>query len=408
MVCTKSKSIEVINKSEPNELIKSAENLTSLKNKKIILEKNNSSNKLMFSYNKDNYYNKTLFKKARNSAKKRMNNFIRKEPFTITTIESESSNIYILKINACSFLIEYLIPIWFDKNTYIKFNTIGKWRIDKNYEFTDSAGMPSSHILNFNYGAAVARIGSGANFLIPPNEFTYYTENEGPLYLKMNLPKKIKVNPEGKMEIKIFDGILMSVEEIYEKIGWKEKIMECDGTNFTELENDLTIEFNNLRMNPILFYEKNIKDNQNKIWTEEFLKQMKKNIDNNGIVPFSISINCHIYLINYIELNYEYIKKNIVKRDVHKFLKDLEEKISLNIKDNFIYDNVISCKIFKKKKSSDICMQYLFDKKFRKYIFNKEYNFIAINISDVFLDDFYLIILVIMKGEKENENNNNN
>ena len=408
MGCTKSKSVEVIEQSEPNELIKSVENLPSQENKIIVLENNKSnSNVLISSYNKESPYIKTRNQKIK-SARRIMSSTATKkiEPFTITTIESNSGYVFIIKINACSFLNEYLIPIWLESKKYIKFITKGKWRIDKNYEFTDSAGMPSSHILNFNYGAAVARIGSGESFLLPPKEFTYYTKNEGPLYLKMNLPKKIKVNPEGTMEIKVFDGVLMSVEEIYEKIGWKGTIMKYNNKNSTELENNLTNDFNNLRMNPILFYEKNIKNSQNTIWIEEFLEQMKNKNDNNGIMPFSINNNCYIYLKNYIELNFQYIKKNIAKRFVDNYLKELEEIISLNIKNEFIYDNVISCKIIKKKKSSDICIQYLFDKKYRKYFFNKEYDYIAVNIIDIF-DDSYFIIIAIMKGKNDNDKNNN-
>ena len=51
-------------------------------------------------------------------------------------------------------------------------------------------------------------------------------------------------------------------------------------------------------------------------------------------------------------------------------------------------------------------MEYLFDKNFRKNIFIKEYNSIAMNIIEVFLEDSYLIILAIMKGSnsgKEDE-----
>ena len=403
MGCAKSKSVEEINQTEPNPLIKSAENLP-LKEKLSVLDKKEKGNALLFSYNQQSSYNKSIYRKTKNTLK---NSPIKnkKDPYIITSIDSDYGQITIVKLNACSFLTEYLIPIWFEKNTFIKFITTGKWRIDKSYEYTDSAGMPSSHSMNFNYGAAVARVGSGPSFLLSPNEFTYYTNFEGPLYLKMNLPKKIKVSPEGTIEVKVFDGTLMSIEEINEKIGWKEKDMKYENKNSTEIENELTVNLNNLRMNPILFYEKNITNNKNKIWTENFLKQMKQNNDNNGIIPFSINNNCFLFLHNYIELNYENIKKNIGKRDANKFLKELGEKISFNIKDEFACENFVNCRIVKKNKirTSDICLEYLFDKNFRKNIFIKEYNSIAINITDEFLDDSYFIILAIMKGVNNGE-----
>lgn len=404
MGCSKSKSIEEIekiekieeinnNKSEPNELMKSMDNKTQTNYNKTSMDKSNSGNALLFSYNKDNLYDKTIFKKTKLKKKLKTQ---KKEPFTITTIENDSFNINIIKINANSFLREYLIPIWFEKNIYIKFITQGKWRIDKNYDFTDSAGMPSTHTLKFNYGAVLGRVGSGKTFLLSPNELTYYTEKEGPLYLRMNLPKNIKVNPEGTMEIKVFDGKLMSTEEINEKIGWKEENMRYENKNSNELENDLTVDINNLRMNPILYYEKNIKNNYNNIWTEEFLNKMKYNNDNNGIQPLYINNNCYALLHNYVQINYEYIK-NKIKRTSNKFLRDLQEKISVYIRNELICDNIINCRITKKNKTADICTQYLFDKNFRKFIFNKEYNSIAIKVIDAFFDDDYFIILAFMK-----------
>ncbi len=44
----------------------------------------------------------------------------------------------------------------------------------------------------------------------------------------MNLPKNLKVNPEGTIEIKVFDGKLLTMEEINEKIGWKTKSLKYE------------------------------------------------------------------------------------------------------------------------------------------------------------------------------------
>jgi hypothetical protein len=398
MGCSKSKNIEVIEqaeKNEKNELIKSMENKTIKNNNLISIDKSSSGNGLLFSYNKGTIYNKTILKRIR--LRKRQN-IPKKEPFTITTINYNSLEIYLIKINASSFLVEYLIPIWFEKNTYIKFITLGKWRIDKNYEFTDSAGMPSSSSLKYNYGAAVARVGSGKTFLLCPNEFTYYTMNEGPLYLKINLPKKIKVNPEGTMEIKVFDGKLMSKEEIHEKIGWKEKNMKYDFKYSNELENELTVEINNLRMNPILYYEKNIENNQNKIWTEDFVKKMKKYNETNETQPLIINNHCYSLLHNYIELNYERLKSKCLNRSTNINLGDLENKISFHISCELMCDNKVGCKITKKNDGVGICNQYLFDNNFRKNIFMKEYTSIAIKIIEDFYENSNLIILAFMKG----------
>ena len=192
---------------------------------------------------------------------KRMKTKTSKEPYIFKTVKNNYGFVNSIKINAPYFLSEYLIPIWFEKETCIKFNSTGKWRIDKNYAYTDSGGMPTSNTIDFNYGALVGRIGLGSPFLIPANDSVYITKNEGPLYLKMSLPKKLDVSPEGTIEVLVYDGVAMSIEEIYQKIGWKQDNMKYVIKEPSELENNLINTFNNLRMNPVLFYEQNIRDN---------------------------------------------------------------------------------------------------------------------------------------------------
>ena len=82
----------------------------------------------------------------------------------------------------------------------------------------------------------------------------------------------------------------MTEEEIYKKIGWRGKSLKYD--NSTLLKNDLTVSINNLRMNPKLFYESYIKDdNPNKTHVKEFLEKMGKNNHSSGIKPFSTNNN---------------------------------------------------------------------------------------------------------------------
>ena len=64
--------------------------------------------------------------------------------------------------------------------------------------------------MKFNYGATIARIGSGELFVLPSKEFIYYPKVEGPLYLKINFPKNINIKPDGKLKIKIYDGITIT------------------------------------------------------------------------------------------------------------------------------------------------------------------------------------------------------
>ena len=66
--------------------------------------------------------------------------------------------------------------------------------------------MPTSNTIDFNYGAIVGRIDLGSQFLIQENDSVYITKNEGPLFLKMNLPKKLDVSPEGMIEVLVLMG----------------------------------------------------------------------------------------------------------------------------------------------------------------------------------------------------------
>ena len=378
---------------------------------------NENNNIINFENNNDNKLeSKTSTTKSLNKKKlKKSTTKIKKEPFILKTINNGYSCINIIKINASLFLKEYLIPIWFEKNTYIKFKSEGKWRIDKKYNYTDSAGMPTSNTLNFNYGAAVAHIGIGPQFLIPPNESTYFTKNEGPLYLKINLPKKMKVAPDGTMEISIYDGIYMPVEEIYKKMGWYENNKNYNIKAPTELENNLVNTFNDLRMNPILFYEINIKENQNIIWTEDYLKKkfnskLNKNYNNkkNEIQPFYINDDCYIILNRELE-NYFDTEKKFNKQKENIYLEELSNYLSSNIKNELMLDNYIICKLTRKNKPIDICIQYLLDKKFRSFIFDNEYNSITVKLIQNFYEESSLVILAILKIEKnENKKNDQN
>lgn len=268
--------------------------------------------------------------------------------------------------------------------------------------------MPSPRTVAFNYGSLVARIGSGPPFMILPNDFSYTTKTEGPLYLKMFLPKNIDINPEGNLEVKIYDGKCMPIEEIYEKIGWREGNLENPIKETSDLENNIVITVNQLRMNPILFYEQNIKNSQNIIWTEEYLKQKfnsyndnNKNIDiiNYDIEPLIFSDKCYNLLNNLFFKNNDDIKSKIVKNKINLFMEELEQYLNSSIKDEFSSESVISCKLTKRKNSIDICILFLLDKKFRNNIFSNKYNSIAIKFVENYYEESHLVIFAISKAK---------
>ena len=360
------------------------------------LEKN-KDNDMAKSFNKNQTFVKNKLNQSQMLIKK---NKSFKENFTITTMEEGDYKIKVVNINLPKFLGEYLIPIWFEKDKYIKFKTEGNYRINDVSPYHNSNGIPST--MKFNYGATIARIGSGEFFVLPSKEHIHFSKVEGPLYLKINFPKNMIIKPDGKLKIKIYDGELMSKEEIYEKIGWKEKNLKYEHS--TSIENDLTVYLNNLRMNPVLFYESYIKDdNLNKTWGKDFLENMGTINDSEGIRPFSVNNNLYELIREFIILKYDNIKKKLTKKTSIIYMKELQELLEIYLKDKIPEDIVISCKLIKKSKVEHICTQYLYDKEFKSNIFNKDYNSIAIHIKDEFFDDFYLVILAITKIE-DNDN----
>ena len=364
----------------------------------------NKINILTRSYNRTNTFVKNKLNQSQmvNSKGKTISY---DESFSITTIEEdEFHNIKVININVPNFIGEYMIPIWFEKGQNIKFNTEGNYRINNSFQYHNSFGLKSS--MKFNYGAIIARIGSGEPFTLPSSQYIYHSDAEGPLYLKINFPKNIEIKPEGKLKIKIYDGELLTRKEIYDKIGWKEKSLKYANKKSTLTENDLTVFINNLRMNPMLFYESNIKDDKiNKTWTGKFLEEMGKNNTEYGIKDFTVNNELYGFLNDYIELHEENMKKNFTKKNSIEKMKELKEFLEFDLKEKINEDVVVNCKIIKKSELKHIAMQYLYDKVFIPNIFKKEYNSIAIKIKDNIFDDSYLIILAITKVENnENEN----
>jgi hypothetical protein len=213
-----------------------------------------------------------------------------------------------LTIKAEYFSKETLLPIWINKGEFAKFLVKGKWRMGPNFPLTDSSGIPTSYSINFNYGSLLGRIGQENCFLIKDGTIQE-SKNGGQLSLRMNLPKnKTNINPSGSLNIKIFDGIVMNQNEINKKIGWLEMCILSQNKNFNKLEQLIINNLNNLRMNPVLFYEKNIETYKNMILTKEFLLNLKFNDKRR---PFKIYERSIKKVKEYFENKFD--KKNFIK-----------------------------------------------------------------------------------------------
>ena len=348
-------------------------------------------------------------------------NFRNKKPFIISEVETSPYKKVKILINACSFCEEYMMPIWCPKDVYIKFRVKGKWRIDKNYEFTDSRGFPSNSCIGFNYGAMIGRIGLGNKFLVE-DEATILAKKEGPLFMRQNLPKNIKLEPEGQLEITVYDGEYMKIEEINERIGWKEsgifnndkesnknnekssdtnvgesnssiKIKKNNKNNnekdAQELEKKMRIYLNNLRLNPSLFYEKYINFNQSLIWTKKYLD----NKACNQITALEENETCYNYISEYFELPNQ--KKFLYKNNLSEYLSKVDEDVEFFLCEQVSKVVKIKSKITQKDNPYEIIVQFLLDKKYRSYIFDEHSQFLTIKFFKNFFNKSSLVIMAI-------------
>ena len=408
----------------------------SIKNK---TNSNLSSFKDLASNLQKTFEKKDRIKSPKSNKKQNQNpkNIQKKVPYIVSEKQTEPYKKIKITINACSFLDEYLMPIWCPKNVYIKFRVEGKWRIDKKYEFTDSRGLRSNNSKGYNYGALIGRIGKKNdnfdekekeknkkkavssllkenNFLVA-NEVTFLVKEEGPLFLRANLPKKLKIEPEGKLEVSIYDVDYMDISEINEKIGWIENGTIIVGNNDKkkseqspnkikgnkkelnekEIEKSLRKNINNLRMNPNMYYEKYISFNANYLWTKEYLEK----IENEPRDPLEEDLKSYRFLVDYTKSStQQQLKKKLNKNNISQYLEKINEDLSYYIKDLVGLSKIIKvrCKITKKDNPIDIIVQYLLDKQYRRHIFNQYSKGLTIKIVKNFFNDSTLVIMVII------------
>ena len=435
---------------EPDEL--ENENEIEAKNNSNNINSNSNSNKASTS-NKKKSPEKREKSKSPNPNKKSSQNAKnknmtqKKKPFLVTENKTEPYKKVKITINACSFLDEYMMPIWCPKNIYIKFLVEGKWRIDKKYEYTDSKGLKSNNSKGINYGALIGRIGKKINHntdenekekekgkkkvstltrdntFVISNEFTYLVKEEGPLFLRANLPKKIKIEPEGKLEVSIYDADYMDISEINEKIGWIENDINLTNNNTDsnnnknnskkspnknkgnvykesnekEIENDIRNNINNLRMNPSMYYEKYISFNANYLWTKEYLEKKKSEYRD----PLQDNEKVYNFLADYIKSpSQQKLQKdlNFNKNKISEYLSKMDEDLTFFINDlvEFSKRVKVKCKITQKDNPIDIIVQYLLDKQYRPNIFNLYSKALIIKICKNFLNNSTLVIMAII------------
>ena len=344
--------------------------------------------------------------KENDGINKRKNIYVkRKKPFVVSAIEDSSFPRIKIIINANTFREEYTMPIWCPKNSFIKFRVKGKWRISKLYAYTDSKGLPSNNHGGFGYGALVGRIGKGDRFVVS-DERAIEVKEEGGLSLKQILPKNMKVEPEGKLEVIVYDGQYMDIEEINKKIGWIENNTigneennqegeiitkkEMEEKEKKDFEKKLRNNLNNLRMNPLTFYQIYISKSKKLTQTMKILEKF----DNQHLPALNSNDDYYEAVMDYFKLFDRYInEKNSNKNNIVDYITNLEEELAYYLSDKFSNNVKVKCKLTQKNKPLDVIINCFFDKKYRFYIFNKRSRDLTINIIKNYFKDFNLVIM---------------
>ena len=181
-----------------------------------------------------------------NSSLNKLRNFFDDEQSLITEknpIEKNSFNLF-PNYN------ERMIEIWFDKGDEIKFIINNdKWGI-KQKGLCDYKGYKEKYN-NFNLCCLLMRIGDENNYNPVVSNITYYSQNKGPLFLKMNISEKYlrdnNYNLEGMIRIELLNGEKISPYQIFNRYGF-------EGDFFDYQKNDVLFTVNVFRKHPKKFY----------------------------------------------------------------------------------------------------------------------------------------------------------
>lgn len=162
----------------------------------------------------------------------------------------------IFNFNAC--LNEVVLPIWVKSNSKIKFSVVGEWNIIDNDNFFDCKGIANiSDELKTPYGLPIGSLccyiqGGNVFPVLPTCEII--ADSTGPLVFFQN-NGDFDVKPTGSLFVIVEGGIKTDINEIEEKLGWDQRIVnEIDQNNFmTNDEKMILYYLNKLRYNPALF-----------------------------------------------------------------------------------------------------------------------------------------------------------
>lgn len=216
----------------------------------------------------------------------------------------------------------------------------------------------------------------------------------------MKVPKSKEVTPSGTLYMKVYGATYVPVEIINTKMGWNENIAEYnEDVETSEVEKKVTNSINNMRMNPLLYFDKFI-DKKNMVLTKDFIDNVKRK----ELPSFALNDGCYFLLDAYFSngmLCEEFI--NMRKNDSALCCEKMEQKLCLYLNEKFNDKFIIECKLTKKNNENEIANLFLYDDKFRKNIFDDGEWTICVKILEDFFYGQNLVILGLFKDNIDYE-----
>ena len=346
--------------------------------------KNEEFEKKIYTLNQNN--------KNNNGSSPSMNFFKSETNNNLTILNQEKEKINLIFFSDYK---EKMTEVWFNQGDQIKFlikNNI-KWGI-KEKGFCDYKGYEEIYN-NSKLCCLLMRIGEEKNYVSVDCNETYYSQKNGPLFLKMNISlnylKENNFHLEGMLHIEILNGIRLNSFQIFRNCGFEGNLKDFE-------KNEIVYTINLLRKNPIKFCQiffpcddllnYCIKDNgvlkeNNNLIINDVLTYISKFLIDNKIEEITESeIN---FIKNTLNNKDDYII-NLINKFSNEWFKNKIKEFVLKL------DNLIPLDIIKK----------LIEKNYIKYILDKDYNYIGVTVKEEdnshLSKDYFMCSILISKN----------
>ena len=170
------------------------------------------------------------------------------------------------------------------------------------------------------------------------------------------------------------------------------------------MENKIRNTLNNLRMNPLMFYEQYITKSKIQIQTKQYLEKF----NNEKLPALNSDEKCYLSIMNYLNSpTQQLVAKKAYRNNIVNYLLELEEELGFYLSNEFGRNIKVKCKLTDKNNPIDIIIRCFFDRKYRYYIFNKRSKDLTVNLIRNYYRNYSLIIMAFTFEKDTKENNSN-